>query len=478
MGVVVQAVHVGLRQRVAIKFLQTRAKAKQGQIDENRARFLREAQAASQIKSEHAAKVTDVGEMEGGSPYMVMEFLQGKDLDQVVSEQGPLPVETACRYLMQACEALAEAHRLGIIHRDIKPANLFLTTRADGDPIVKVLDFGIAKANDGILTQSSAGMGTLLYMPPEQLSNAKRVDARSDIWALGVTLFELLTRRTPFDAGNEDMVDMMQRIKAAAPAYTLRALRPDAPEALERIITACLQRLPDQRIDSVATLVAALAPFSPEQGAISVQRTRKILERSGSLPVVTQKKPANEDRTEIWTGPGIPSAERSGSLPTIPMYPLEAEPSRPSHAGGTQPAWGQTNPPAPTPARAKPSRGLLIGGGVALAASVGIGSFFLFTYVAASSPESPPSTANRASSASVPSSAVTVASASAPVPTASSTAPPVVSLTALPTVTTKPTTSPPAGGTKKAEPPKPQANCNPPYVLGADGKKKYKPECL
>ncbi|MCS6900319.1 MAG: serine/threonine-protein kinase [Myxococcales bacterium] len=467
-----------LHQRVAIKFLLPRNK-KKGEQEEAHARFLREAQAACKIQSEHAAKVTDVGEMENGAPYMIMEYLEGQDLEKILEERGPLPVETACRYLMQACEAIAEAHALGIIHRDLKPANLFLTTRAAGEPIIKVLDFGIAKANDGFLTQSASGMGTLLYMPPEQLTNAKRVDARSDVWALAVTLFELLTGRTPFQGHEENMVQIVQRIEAAAPAYLLRTLRPDAPEALEQVIFACLRNPPSKRLSSVAELVAALVPFSPEQGAISLQRTRHLLERSSSLPVVHDEEVESQDKAKVWRGPSIVPAERSGSLPTTLMGPLHLGGSQTGPSTGTQPSWGHTQFSVTNPRPSGPPRKLLVGGVLGLAALVGVGAFFVNS--ALSSPEPP--TRGLATSTQAPVVPPPSASAPAAAPVASSASLPAVSLTALPVVPTAPSkASVPAGsdkGAKKPEsPPKPRVNCNPPYVLGADGTKKYKPECL
>lgn len=325
MGIVVEAVHIRLNQRVAIKFLQAQNWGKKEQQEEHFVRFLREARAASRIQSEHVARVTDVGEMENGAPYMIMEFLEGQDLEQVLKARGPLPIAEACSYMMQACEALVDAHDLEIVHRDIKPANLFLTYRINSEPIIKVLDFGIAKVNDGFQTKSSAGMGTLNYMPPEQLNNTKQVDARSDIWALGVTLFELLTGRTPFDSGSGDMVEILRRIEAAIPAYYLRNLRSDIPDSLEQIVHRCLEKEPNRRFQSSAELIIALAPFSTEQGAHSLRRIRKNLERSGSLPI-PQATPS--DRLGSDRQIPIPQATPSDHLSSdgqIHISPLQME---------------------------------------------------------------------------------------------------------------------------------------------------------
>ncbi|MEI9949592.1 MAG: serine/threonine-protein kinase [Pseudomonadota bacterium] len=168
-------------------------------------RFAREARAAVKIKSEHVARVSDVGTLENGSPYMVMEYLHGEDLAAWVRRSGAMAVPEAIEFLLQAGEAIAEAHALGIVHRDLKPANLFVTRRVDGSACIKVLDFGISKltvpgAPDMGMTRTSAVMGSPLYMSPEQMSSSRNVDMRSDIWALGVILYEILTGRVPFEA--------------------------------------------------------------------------------------------------------------------------------------------------------------------------------------------------------------------------------------------------------------------------------------
>src|SRR5262249_29408438 len=184
MGVVVQAMHVQLEQRVAIKFLLPQTVSNPDAVT----RFAREARAASKIQGEHVARVLDVGTLESGAPFMVMEYLEGQDLSQLLESRGLLHVDEAIDYILQACEALAEAHAAGIVHRDLKPANMYLTKRADGSPIVKVLDFGISKviakdSSDASMTRTSALMGSPVYMSPEQMKATRNVDARADIWA-------------------------------------------------------------------------------------------------------------------------------------------------------------------------------------------------------------------------------------------------------------------------------------------------------
>jgi len=281
MGVVVAATHITLEERVAIKFLLPQAL----QNGEATARFLREARSAVRIKSEHVARVTDVGELENGSPYMIMEYLEGADLGALAKQRGALPIDEAIEYVLQACEALAEAHALGIVHRDLKPANLFVATRADGTPSVKVLDFGISKvsglANSGAelgMTKTTTVMGSPLYMSPEQMASAKDVDARTDIWALGAILYELLTGRVPFQADSITQLCVMILQQQPPP---LRDKRPDAPQELQHIVLRCLERDRDRRYANVAEFAHALAPFAPRRSRLSIERVSRVIDGAG-----------------------------------------------------------------------------------------------------------------------------------------------------------------------------------------------------
>jgi eukaryotic-like serine/threonine-protein kinase len=278
MGVVVAAKHTQLDQTVALKFLLPTACEVQGAT----ARFLREGKAAARITSEHVARVVDTGTLDNGSPYLVMEYLDGFDLGELTESRGPLDSQTAAQYVLQACEAIVEAHQLGIVHRDLKPANLFLTRRKDGSPLVKVLDFGISKAEEGgsqstALTGTSMMMGSPRYMSPEQMVSAKDVDLRTDVWALGVILFELITGRPVWQA---DTVQGLCALIATAKTPSLRALVPSAPIELENVILRCLEKAPPDRVQNVADLALLLEPVAPSECKVSVDRILAVAGRA------------------------------------------------------------------------------------------------------------------------------------------------------------------------------------------------------
>jgi serine/threonine protein kinase len=289
MAVVVAARHIELDDRVALKILLPRYRTN----DEIVARFRREARAAVKIKSEHVARVHDVGALDDGAPCLVMEYLEGQDLETLLGDQGPVARENAVDYLLQACEALAEAHGLGIIHRDLKPANLFLSQRADGKPIIKLLDFGISKvAGVGMgLTRKQASFGTPHYMSPEQLRATDQVDPRADIWAAGAILHELITGRPPFDA--EDLTELQQLIKFGEPSHLCTQV-PDAPTGLEKVILKALEKDPDARYSNIADLATALAPYGSSEATRLVERVKGVAETARHRMAVTdsQQRPA------------------------------------------------------------------------------------------------------------------------------------------------------------------------------------------
>jgi serine/threonine-protein kinase len=246
------------------------------------ARFFQEARAAAEVSSEHVVRIIDVGALDDGSPFIVMEYLRGSDMARLVRTRGPLSVVNVAGYLVQACEAVAEAHARGIVHRDLKPANLFLTTHADGSPLVKVLDFGVSKLTrrgdfpGGSLTKSRSVVGTPLYMSPEQLRSALSVGPASDIWSLGCIAYELLAGRPAFQA---ESAAALGALIAAGPTPRIRDVRPDVPAEIETIIARCLEKDPAERYASVGDFAKALGAFAPPDMAPLVGRVTRISAR-------------------------------------------------------------------------------------------------------------------------------------------------------------------------------------------------------
>ncbi len=466
MGAVVAARHIELDERVAIKFVLPEHAQNAAFIQ----RFIREARASARIKSEHVARVSDVGRLAGGEPYMVMEYLEGRDLEQVLTERGPLPISDAVDYVLQGLEAIAEAHSLQIVHRDLKPANMFLTRRADGSACVKILDFGISKVTGetvigGSMTKTSQGMlGSPLYMSPEQLQSAKDVDARTDIWSLGVILFQLLTGEYPFDA--ESLGQLVAAIFQAQPT-PMRSLRPEVPEALEGAVLRCLAKSVDQRYASVAELAAALAPFASRLGRHSAERVAGVSVHSGVE--VAAAAPVQREVVE----------------------------TTPSPARQTEANWGGTASGAP-PKRGARTAAIAVGVTLVLAGVFGT-AVMLHKSPAASTVESSPGSAMAAAPKETPQAVVATAEQvtkavdvpAVPGASASTIASAIASPTTLAgantaKTSTAPTTSPkspkgPAKPTVSAAPvpvaaPK-SVNCSPPYYFDQDGIKHHKQGC-
>jgi serine/threonine protein kinase len=305
MGAVYAAMHEGLRQRVAIKVLL-------GEIAGNPeavARFMNEASSAAVIQNEHVARVTDVSKTDDGSPYMVMEYLEGRDLSQLLEERKILPQMEAVHYVLQAIEAVHGAHEARVVHRDLKPANLFLAQRPDGSEIIKVLDFGISKVQGDAnvsLTSTRSMLGSPLYMSPEQLRSSKTVDSRSDIWSLGIILYELLTGAVPY--AGEAIGELFAAILEEEPA-PLRHHNPELSVELEAVVMGCLRKKRDERYQSVADLAVALVPFGPaDKPSVLALRTARS-GMAGTLPLVqgaTSSGPVAANRTGMM-GPYRPS---------------------------------------------------------------------------------------------------------------------------------------------------------------------------
>ncbi len=285
MGVVYQGYHEVLEQRIAIKVVRPELV----HHPEALARFLNEARAIARLRGHHIAHVLDTGCLADQRPHMVLEYLEGADLRAVLDAEGSLSLARALNYLLQACEAVAEAHALGLIHRDLKPENLFITRGAHGEGVVKVIDFGISKRIGAAVGRSytlrGQSLGSPHYMAPEQMASPDTVDARADIWSLGVVLFEALTNAVPF--GGDTLPQVCASILAGE-QRDVRLFRPDLPPVVEHVIRRCLRREREERYQNVAELAAALLPLASQAGAtagLSVQGNIDDVEpRSRTLP--------------------------------------------------------------------------------------------------------------------------------------------------------------------------------------------------
>jgi serine/threonine protein kinase len=410
MGVVVAARHIHLGQRVAIKFMRGIAAEDSSAVG----RFLREARAVVALSSEHVAKVIDVGTLDAGGPYIVMEYLSGVDLGDLLRQHGPMSVPNAVNAILQACEAIAEAHAIGIIHRDLKPANLFVSRHVDGSPLVKVLDFGISKRSDfdaalgrSTLTPSGYLMGSPAYMSPEQVRNPKAVDARTDIWAMGVILYEVLTGVAPFSG--ETVGETLARI-VSEPPRPVRSLRPDLPEGLAQVIAQCLDRVLDQRVRTVGELAVKLSPFAPRESALSVERIVRI---SGGIQA---------------------TVNLGGGMTPMSQHPVSQHPVSQHPVNGTQTLetsrqWVRSGA---TPMPNERSRGGVVLTGAVVGLVVAVGAIGAYTLVGRSGSR-------------------TTASEIAETVPAAAVAAPAATAVAAPTVTAAPTIAPPANQPDNAD---------------------------
>lgn len=436
MGVVVAATHLQLKERVALKFLLPQASTE----PEFAARFQREAQFMAKLRGEHVVRVSDVGVLETGSPYMVMEFLEGTDLRDVIREINQLPLDVAIDYFLQACEGVAEAHSLGIVHRDLKPTNLFVTQRRDGSPLVKVLDFGISKIHgdgedeDDQLTGAATVLGSPKYMPPEQLRSSRDVDHRADVWALGAILQELLTGAPPF-AGPTTTALCAAII--SDPPQPLRQRRPDLPEALEQVMLRCFEKDRDQRFQNVAELVSEIVLAAcPEDATalLSVERIARlhstpslsltsgraaVLARSGASPLLGQTSTnPSISRTGLYTPSQKPESSPSGHHRVTHNSTSEVSMSASGRVGSLLP-----------PSQTQPNHNKLFLGFGILGLLLGAGAF-LFRPRVPPSPSTPISQAKEVGSKETPSAlpspptsviSIPTSSASSPIPSSSTT---------------------------------------------------------
>jgi eukaryotic-like serine/threonine-protein kinase len=387
MGVVIEAQHLRLGQSVAIKLLLPSIRS----MGEITARFEREARAIGRLKGPHVAHVSDVDTLPDGSPFMVMELLKGRELGVELEQLRRIPYREAVGYILQACAAMAEAHRQGIVHRDLKPSNLFLCA-GDGGPTVKVLDFGISKlagdVNASVTTTASA-FGTPLYMSPEQVRSVKNVDARADLWSLGVVLYELISGEVPFNGPSATAI--LASILTETPVHLSKRC-PDVPKGLADAVMTAIEKLPDARFRDVVEFAAAIAPFGPPRNdprlaaiAVEIQnvpvgRSRRAggpnlfvvvgvfvavaamafggvlwLNKSDQPPVVV---PSAEPIVANSNAPRVsPSAQAATEEPpTTPassskVFPRSSSGPRSSASGGTSlPVQSPAPGPAPAPA--------------------------------------------------------------------------------------------------------------------------------
>lgn len=282
MGMVYAAEHLVLKQRVAVKVLLPDAVSSEAVVE----RFAREARTAAKIDSEHVARVLDAGSLESGAPFLVMEFLEGCDLEELRELRVSLSVAEVVDYMIQALDGLAHAHAVNIVHRDLKPANLFLASRPDGKKAIKLLDFGISKATrtrpeDKRLTGQHV-LGSPVYMSPEQLRNATDIDGRADLWSVGVVAYELLAGILPFDGDGVGEIFAAILEKEPVP---LCVRNPKVPEALSDVVARCLRRDPKERWRNAAELARALAPFGTGSQSAVIARAEQVLARAKQMTV-------------------------------------------------------------------------------------------------------------------------------------------------------------------------------------------------
>lgn len=359
MGIVLAATHLQLEHLVAIKVM------RRDLLEDDQAltRLLVEARAAARIRSEHVARVLDVGTLESGSPFIVMEYLEGEDLADLLDRRGALEVEQAVAFMLQSCEALAEVHVAEMVHRDLKPGNLFIAQLPDGSPTLKIVDFGISKyiggaARDRAATTSPQVLGSPFYMAPEQM-RADAVDERSDIWGLGAILFEMLTGRPPFIG--ETLPEVYAAVLNDAPP-AIESLRPGAPQGLDDVVQRCLAKDPAQRFCDVADLAEALAPFGGPASASSVERITRILTnpepiraRYSSIPAppggtIVEEVGGSRPKSSASRSPGGTEERLSRALAPSGISPSEGWPPRASRTGA------ELRPLSATGVGARPSR--------------------------------------------------------------------------------------------------------------------------
>ncbi len=351
MGVVLKAHHLDLDEPVAIKCLRPEM-LERGDIVQ---RFLREAKAAVKLKGEHVARVIDVGRLDSGIPYIVMEYLDGADLAAIVKHHGAQPPALVVDLMLQACEAIAEAHSLGIIHRDIKASNFFVTRIENEAPVLKVLDFGISTAPEGIsdLTRTQSVIGTPAYMAPEQMRSSRTADTRSDIWSMGVVLYELLEGARPFRA--EAYSELCLKVGMDPP---MPVTNPNLTEELVAVVMKCLEKPMTHRYQSISELAVDLMPFAsdPVMARARVEQCARLLGRRSVKMLEGVSGSADNDitpsarppRSTLASGQIAVSQHRRPSLGQLKPQPID----HPETPTSIESSSGQvTSQPQPPPVR-------------------------------------------------------------------------------------------------------------------------------
>lgn len=360
MGMVVAAMHVELHELRAIKFMLPTALGDAEGVE----RFLREARACAKLKTKHVATVYDVGRLDNGAPYIVMEYLEGSDLKDFLNQERVLPVHVAVEYILQALEALGEAHQANIVHRDLKPANMFITAGVGGGPCIKIFDFGIAK-----LTPAGAGpernemtttemiMGSPLYMSPEQMKSSRYVDGRSDLWAIGVILYRMVTGVLPFNAATQpELFAMVLKDDAPDPLV----FNANLPPGFVAIIMKCLEKDLEKRFKNAGELASALRPYlNPHPNPQEIDATTQVWRSSApSTPGARLSDSGGTLRQSTSSRSFEPVAASThvmahsnkvvDSQPGLHWGPAEIRASYPSGPGGqTATAMAETVAPAP-----------------------------------------------------------------------------------------------------------------------------------
>lgn len=318
MGIVLLARNLLLEERVAIKVLAGKS------TPALRSRLLMEARAAARLQSDHVVRVFDVGHTSAGEPYLVMEYLAGEPLSEVLERGGQRPVTQIVQWALEACQGLAVAHCNGIIHRDLKPANLFLSQRRDGSPRLKVLDFGVAKLpeREGLVTTTHP-LGSPMYMAPEQFAREAGSDTRIDIWGLGVVLYEALTGQPPFVA--HSLLDLASQLRNE-PHVPVRELRPEVPEGLSRAVDRCLAKRREERWPDLVELARAIAPFGAADAGEALARIERVFatgkEPGGALTFAGDTRAAAGDTLASGEHHQIGAPLESTPDPELPMPAL------------------------------------------------------------------------------------------------------------------------------------------------------------